>query len=100
MRTATGQSTEAIYIFNNMLRKLAKSFSPPYIAAIFESSAPTIRSQESPSAKANRVETAHDLLDQVPHGAPCPRACCRRRRWSSGGNAADRSGDTRAKTFG
>jgi hypothetical protein len=29
MRTATGQSAEAIYIFNNMLHKLAKSFSPP-----------------------------------------------------------------------
>jgi len=67
MRTTTGQSTEAIYIFNNMLRKLAKSFSPPYIAAIFESSAPTIRSQEFAEYKANRVETPPDLLDQIPH---------------------------------
>src|ERR1700746_2156608 len=67
MRTTTGQSTEAIYIFNNMLRKPAKSFSPPYIAAIFESSAPTIRSQEFAEYKANRVETPPDLLDQIPH---------------------------------
>jgi 5'-3' exonuclease len=49
-----------------MLRKLAKSFSPPYIAAIFESSAPIIRSQEFAEYKANRMETAHDILDQIP----------------------------------
>jgi DNA polymerase-1 len=67
MRTTTGQSTEAIYIFNNMLRKLAKTFSPPYIAAVFESQEPTLRSQEFAEYKANRVETPPDLLDQIPH---------------------------------
>jgi DNA polymerase-1 len=37
MRTSTGISTEAVYIFNNMLRKLAKQYGPEYIAAVFES---------------------------------------------------------------
>jgi DNA polymerase-1 len=67
MRTTTGLSTEAVYIFNNMLRKLGKSFSPAYIAAIFESQKPTLRSQEFAEYKANRVETPPDLLDQIPY---------------------------------
>src|SRR5512142_1648744 len=46
MRTSTGLSTEAVYIFNNMLRKLAKEYQPAYIAAVFESSEPTLRLQE------------------------------------------------------
>ena len=46
MRTSTGFSTEAVYIFNNMLRKLSKQYSPAYIAAVFESSEPTHRVQE------------------------------------------------------
>src|SRR5205807_1435224 len=58
---------EAVYIFNNMLRKLAKQFAPPYMVAVFESEAPTIRSQEFAEYKANRVETPPDLLDQIPH---------------------------------
>ena len=43
MRTSAGLSTEAAYIFNNMLRKLAKSYAPEYIAAVFESGAPVAR---------------------------------------------------------
>jgi DNA polymerase-1 len=67
MRTSTGLSTEAVYIFNNMLRKLAKEHSPAYIAAVFESGEPTHRTQEFAEYKANRVETPQDLLDQIPH---------------------------------
>ena len=46
MRTSAGLSTEAVYIFNNMLRKLAKSYAPEYIAAVFESGAPVARMAE------------------------------------------------------
>jgi DNA polymerase I len=67
MRTSTGISTEAVYIFNNMLRKLAKEHDPPYIAAIFESGAPTHRMAEFSEYKANRSETPPDLLDQIPY---------------------------------
>ncbi|MEO8370421.1 MAG: DNA polymerase I [Candidatus Solibacter sp.] len=66
MRTSTGFSTEAVYIFNNMLRKLSKQYNPAYIAAIFESEGPTHRVQEFAEYKANRVETPPDLLDQIP----------------------------------
>ncbi len=37
MRTTTGIPTEAVLIFHNMLRKLAKTFEPQYMVAIFES---------------------------------------------------------------
>jgi DNA polymerase-1 len=67
MRTSTGISTEAVYIFNNMLRKLSKEHSPAYIAAIFESGAPTHRVQEFPEYKANRTEMPPDLGDQIPY---------------------------------
>ena len=66
MRTTTGLSTEAVYIFNNMLRKLTKTFAPTYIAAVFESTEPTVRSEQFADYKANRVETPPDLLDQIP----------------------------------
>ncbi|SRR5579883_949468 len=66
MRTTTGISTEAVFIFNNMLRKLWKKFDPQFIAAVFESSEPTHRSQEFEQYKANRKETPPDLLDQIP----------------------------------
>jgi DNA polymerase I len=67
MRTSTGLSTEAVYIFNNMLRKLAKQHKPAYMAAVYESSEPTHRSVEFADYKANRVETPPDLLEQIPY---------------------------------
>ena len=66
MRTSTGFSTEAVYIFNNMLRKLSKQHDPPYVAAIFESGEATHRVLEFAEYKANRTETPPDLLDQIP----------------------------------
>ncbi len=67
MRTSGGLSTEAIFIFHNMLRKLTTSFKPDYIAAIFESSEPTFRSESFAEYKANRTEMPHDLGEQIPH---------------------------------
>ena len=67
MRTTTGLSTEAIYIFHNMLRKLMVNYKPDYIAAIFESTTPTFRSESFADYKANRAETPQDLTDQIPY---------------------------------
>jgi len=66
MRTSTGMATEVVFIFNNMLRKLSKQFAPEYMTAVFESEEPTLRLQEFPQYKANRVETPPDLLEQIP----------------------------------
>jgi DNA polymerase I len=67
MRTSTGLTTEAAYIFNNMLRKLAKSYSPEYIAAVFESGAPVQRMAEFAEYKSNRAEMPPDLGEQIPY---------------------------------
>ncbi len=67
MRTGAGVSTEAIYIFHNMLRKLMTTSKPDYIAAIFESSEPTFRSESFAEYKANRTEMPPDLGPQIPY---------------------------------
>jgi DNA polymerase-1 len=66
MRTSAGLSTEAVFIFNSMLRKVLKKFDPQYIAAVFESEEPTLRSLEFAQYKANRAETPPDLIAQIP----------------------------------
>jgi len=67
MRTATGLSTEAVFIFSNMLRKLTREFQPDYIAAVFEGEGKTLREQEFAEYKANRDETPAELLVQIPY---------------------------------
>jgi DNA polymerase-1 len=67
MRTSKGLSTEAVYIFNNMLRKLTREQEPPYIAAVFEGGESTQRVAEYAEYKANRAETPSDLLEQFPY---------------------------------
>jgi DNA polymerase-1 len=67
MRTTTGLPTEAVLIFNNMLRKLARSFEPRYMAAIFESLGKTHREETFAEYKANRSETPSELLIQIPY---------------------------------
>src|SRR5205823_3742131 len=67
MRTSTGHSTEAVFIFNNMLRKLTKTYKPSSIAAVFESAGPTLREQEFADYKANRTEMPPDLGEQIPY---------------------------------
>ena len=66
MRTTAGISTEAVFIFNNMLRKLAKTFEPVHMAAIFESEGPTLREQQFTDYKANRTAMPEDLAEQIP----------------------------------
>jgi DNA polymerase-1 len=67
MRTTSGLSTEAVFIFHNMVRKLLTSFKPDYIAAIFESTESTLRSQAFADYKANRSEMPPDLGEQIPY---------------------------------
>ncbi len=67
MRNSAGLSTEAVYIFHNMVRKLMTSYKPDYIAAIFESSEPTFRSESFAEYKANRTEMPQDLGPQLPY---------------------------------
>jgi DNA polymerase I len=66
MRTGSGTSTEATYIFHNMVRRLIAKEKPEYLAAIFESAGPTFRDEAFADYKANRTETPPDLLEQIP----------------------------------
>ncbi|MEZ5355821.1 MAG: DNA polymerase I [Bryobacteraceae bacterium] len=67
MRTSTGLPTEAVFIFNNMVKKLRATHKPDFVAAIFESDGPTLREQEFSQYKANRAPTPPELLQQVPY---------------------------------
>ncbi len=67
MRTTSGLPTEAVLIFNNMLKKLSKTFAPRYMAAIFESLGKTHRDEVFAEYKANRSETPPDLIAQIPY---------------------------------
>jgi DNA polymerase-1 len=67
MRTTSGLSTEAVYIFHNMVRKLMKEYKPEYIAAVFESAGPTFRDAAFAAYKANRSEMPPDLGEQIPY---------------------------------
>jgi DNA polymerase I len=67
MRTTTGLSTEAVYIFHNMIRKLTGTYQPEYMAAVFESAGPTFRDEVFAEYKANRSEMPPDLGEQIPY---------------------------------
>lgn len=65
--TSTGQVTQAVYIFTNMLRKLLTDEKPNYIAAIFESKEKTFRHETFAGYKANRLAMPDDLASQLPY---------------------------------
>jgi DNA polymerase-1 len=67
LATSTGQVTQAVYIFTNMLRKLLLDEKPNYIAAIFESKEKTFRHETFADYKANRLAMPEDLAAQLPY---------------------------------
>ncbi|MGC9292139.1 MAG: DNA polymerase I [Acidobacteriaceae bacterium] len=87
MSTRTGIPTSAVYVFVNMLDRLRKEFSPQYLAAVFDVSAPLLREEQAKALtlrkynsktqqfeeveyagyKANREATPADLVQQLPY---------------------------------
>jgi len=88
MSTKSGLPTAATYVFVNMLRKLRDDFSPEYLAAVFDVSAPTFRDRQAEAIsvvrkfdiktqtfqetkyagyKANRAQMPEDLAQQLPY---------------------------------
>jgi DNA polymerase-1 len=61
-----GRSTNAVYGFSTMLRKLIADWSPEYIAASFDLAGPTFRDDLIADYKANRTPMPSDLAEQVP----------------------------------
>ncbi|MGI8494415.1 MAG: DNA polymerase I [Pyrinomonadaceae bacterium] len=67
LRNSRGQVTQAVFVFTNMLRKLLSDENPEYIAAIFDSAAPTFRHDSYADYKANRADMPEDLAAQLPY---------------------------------
>src|SRR6187401_2918162 len=61
-----GNSTNAVYGFVTMLRKLIQDHQPQYIAASFDLAGPTFRSDMATDYKANRSPMPPDLAEQIP----------------------------------
>ncbi len=66
LRNSNGQVTQAVFVFTNMLRKLINDEKPDYIAAVFDTIAPTFRHESYSAYKANREEMPSDLASQLP----------------------------------
>ncbi len=66
LASSTGQSTNAIYGFANMLFKLLEDEDPSYIAVAMDVGKTTFRNGEYAQYKATRQETPEDLLSQFP----------------------------------
>ena len=66
MRTSTGLPTEAVFVFNSMLKRIIEDYRPDYVAAVWEGTGPTFREKVFPDYKANREKIPEDLLAQLP----------------------------------
>ena len=63
--TSSGQHTNAIYGFASMLTNLLTSEKPTHVAAAFDVSRKTFRSERFPEYKANRASTPDEFRSQV-----------------------------------
>jgi DNA polymerase-1 len=61
-----GRSTNAVYGFSTMLKKLLADQKPEFIAASFDLAGPTFRDDLSKDYKANREPMPSDLAEQIP----------------------------------
>ena len=67
MHNSKGQVTQAVFVFTNMLRKLLNDEKPDYVAAVFDTAAPTFRHDSFEAYKANREAMPDDLASQLPY---------------------------------
>ena len=67
LRNSKGQVTQAVFVFTNMLRKLINEEVPDYVAAVFDTAAPTFRHESYEQYKANRQDMPEDLSSQIPY---------------------------------
>ena len=67
LRTSSGMPTEAVYVFNNMLKAMLEEKRPEYVVAVWEGRGPTFRDEIFPEYKANRDAMPEDLALQLPY---------------------------------
>jgi DNA polymerase I len=63
----SGKSTNAIYGFTAMLRKLIQEEKPDYLAVALDLMGPTVRHERFKEYKATRPRMPEDLVEQLPH---------------------------------
>lgn len=64
--TASGQHTNAVYGFSNMLMTLIKDEKPTHVAVAFDVSRKTFRTEKFPEYKATRSATPDEFRSQIP----------------------------------
>ena len=64
-KTSTGQHTNAIYGFASMILNLIRDEKPTHIAAAFDVSRKTFRTEKFPEYKANRAATPDEFRSQI-----------------------------------
>lgn len=67
LSNSRGFPTNAIYGFTQMLLKVLKDHRPEYLAVVFDSKAPTFRSEAYQAYKANRPPMPEGLIPQIPY---------------------------------
>ncbi|MCP4202258.1 MAG: DNA polymerase I [bacterium] len=67
LSNSKGFPTNAIYGFQNMLRKLLREEEPELIGVAWDVSEPTVRTEKFEDYKANRSPTPEDLKPQLPY---------------------------------
>jgi len=66
LRSSSGQPTNAVFGFANMLLKLIEQRAPTHIGICFDTKAPTFRHDMYVDYKANRPPMPEDLVSQLP----------------------------------
>nr|WP_067697449.1 DNA polymerase I [Nocardia jejuensis] len=64
-KTASGQTTNAVYGFTSMLINLMRDEKPTHVAAAFDVNRKTFRAEAYPEYKANRISTPDEFRGQV-----------------------------------
>jgi DNA polymerase-1 len=67
LSTSKGLPTNAIFGFTNMLLKIVRDYKPDGVAVVFDTKAPTFRTELYEAYKANRPEMPDDLAVQIPY---------------------------------
>ena len=67
LSNSKGLPTNAIFGFIQMLLKVLKEHQPDYLAVVFDSKAPTFRSEVYKEYKANRPAMPEALVPQIPY---------------------------------
>jgi DNA polymerase-1 len=67
LASASGTPTQAVFLFNNMLRKLLREHTPDFVAVVFDSKEPTVRDELFKEYKAQRPPMPDDLAAQLPY---------------------------------